>query len=221
MPSWHMCVKKGGAGVASGDGQKRRTRRALVEAAGRLLTEGANPSVAEVADAAEISRRTAYRYFPSAEQLVVEAALEATRPGWELSIDAGGSGDPVTARVDRLVVALHTMTGENEGLLRQIIRHTVTRDPIEPGVPPRPSRRLEYVEPAVAPLDGRIDDAALARLTHGLAAVIGIESTIVLRDICGLGPDEVLEIQRWSAQALITAATSQPRDDRADELLQT
>ncbi|MBN9113317.1 MAG: TetR/AcrR family transcriptional regulator [Pseudonocardia sp.] len=210
-----------GVGVASRDGQKRRTRRALVEAAAKLLAEGTHPSVAEVADAADISRRTAYRYFPSAEQLVVEAALEATRRGMELSIDAGGPDEPVTARMDRLVVALHAMTGENENLLRQIIRHTVTRDPIEPAVPPRPSRRLEYVERAIAPLEGHIDDAALARLTHALTAVIGIESTIVLRDICGLGPEEVLEIQRWSAQALITAGTSQPKDTRTDDIPRT
>jgi AcrR family transcriptional regulator len=193
--------------VAGRDGQKRRTRRALVEAAGRLLAEGREPSVAEVADAADISRRTAYRYFPSAEQLAVEAALDATRRGMELSIDAGGPDEPVAERVDRLVVALHGMTSENEHLLRQMIRFTVTRDPIEPGVPPRPSRRLEYVERAVAPLEGRLADAALARLTHALAAVMGIESSIVLRDICGLTPAEALATQRWSAQALVDAAT--------------
>lgn len=95
----------------------------------------------------------------------------------------------------------------------------MTRDPIEPGVAPRPSRRLEYVERAVAPLEGRIDDAALARLSHGLAAVIGIESTIVLRDICGLGPDEILDVQRWSAQALIAAGISRADGLGGDELL--
>jgi AcrR family transcriptional regulator len=193
--------------VADRDKQKRRTRAALVEAAGRLLAEGRQPSVAEVADAADISRRTAYRYFPSAEQIAVEAALAATRRGMELSIDTGSPGEPTAERVDRLVTALHGMTLENENLLRQMIRFTVTRDPIEPGVPPRPSRRLDYVERAVAPLAGQVTDTDLARLTHGLAAVMGIESMIVLRDICGLGADEILEVQRWSARALLDAVT--------------
>ena len=195
------------------DSQKRRTRKALVEAAGRLIAEGRRPSVAEVADAAEISRRTAYRYFPSAEQLSVEAALETTRQNMELSIEAGRVDEPVADRVARLVDALSRMTLENEALLRQMIRFTIDRDAIEPGVPPRPSRRLEYVERALTPLQGALDQDELDRLTHAVAVVIGIESTIVLRDICGLDSAEILRVQQWAAGALVAAAGSGARPD--------
>ena len=188
------------------DNQKRRTRKALVEAAGRLIAEGRRPSVAEVADAADISRRTAYRYFPSAEQLSVEATLEATRQNMELSIDAGRADEPVADRVDRLVDALSRMTLDNEALLRQMIRFTIDREPIESGVPPRPARRLEYVERALTPLQGELDQDELDRLTHALTVVIGIESTIVLRDICGLDSAEILRVQHWAARALVAAA---------------
>lgn len=189
--------------MASRDNQKRRTRRALVETAGRLIAAGQRPSVAEVADAAEISRRTAYRYFPSAEQLTVEAALDATRHTMELSIEAGPADEPVLDRVDRLVDALQRMTLQNETLLRQMIRFTIDRDPIEPGVAPRPSRRLEYVERALAPLQGRLAEDELDRLTYALAVVMGIESTLVLRDICGLGSEKIIEVQHWAARALV------------------
>lgn len=189
--------------MASRDNQKRRTRRVLVEAAALLIAAGQRPSVAEVADAAEISRRTAYRYFSSADQLAAEAALEAMRRNMELSIDAGPADEPVADRVDRLVDAVQRATLENETLLRQMIRFTIDRDPIEPGVPPRPSRRLEYIERALAPLDGHLAADELDRLTCALAVVMGIESTLVLRDICGLGPDEILEVQHWAARALV------------------
>lgn len=195
------------------DNQKRRTRRALVEAAGRLIAEGRRPSVAEVADAAEISRRTAYRYFPSAEQLSVEAALEATRQNMELTIEAGRADAPVADRVARLVDALSRMTLANEALLRQMIRFTIDRDAIEPGVPPRPSRRLEYVERALTPLQGALDQDELDRLTHALAVVIGIESTIVLRDICGLDSAQILRVQHWAARALVAAAGTGPSSE--------
>jgi AcrR family transcriptional regulator len=188
------------------ENQKRRTRKALVQAAGRLIAEGRRPSVADAADAAEISRRTAYRYFPSAEQLSVEATLEATRQNMELSIEAGRDDEPIADRVARLVDALSRMTLRNEPLLRQMIRFTIDRDAIEPGVPPRPSRRLEYVERALAPLQGTLDQDQLDRLAHALAVVIGIESTIVLRDICGLDSPEILRVQHWAARALLTAA---------------
>lgn len=188
------------------DNQKRRTRRALVEAAGRLIAEGGRPSVAEVAEAAEISARTAYRYFPGVDQLIVEATLEATRQNMELSIEAGATDEPVAARVDRLVDTLAQMTLDNEALLRQMIKFTVDRDPVEPGVPPRPARRLEYVERALSPLQGRLDPDELDRVTHALTVVMGIESVLVLRDICGLDAAEILAVQHWAARALVDAA---------------
>src|SRR5688572_18579946 len=55
--------------------QKQRTRRALVEKATELVRQGRTPTVAEVADAALISKSTAYRYFPSQGLLLVEVAL--------------------------------------------------------------------------------------------------------------------------------------------------
>ena len=54
---------------------RRRTRRAMIEAATRLVREGASPSVTEVADAAGVSRATAYRYFPTQESLLAEVIV--------------------------------------------------------------------------------------------------------------------------------------------------
>jgi len=190
----------------SRDSQKRRTRQALVGAARTLMSDGSRPSVGEVADAAEVSRRTAYRYFTSAEQLMTEAVLESLRSDVEQQIEAGGPTADVPERVDRLVNAMHRLTLDNEPQLRQMIRFTVDKGQVEPGVPPRPSRRVEYVEQAVAPLRGALDPPAFDRLVNALAVVLGIEATLVLRDICGLEDDSVVEVERWAAGALLQAA---------------
>ena len=50
------------------------------DAARSLLESGVTPTLVQVADEAGISRRTAYRYFATAEQLLAEAVLETTRP---------------------------------------------------------------------------------------------------------------------------------------------
>lgn len=186
--------------------QKSRTRRDLVAAALDLLADGRTPTVSEVADAAEVSRRTAYRYFPSADQLMTEALLEGMRSDVERDIDGGSPNDGVAAGVDRLVNALHDLTVNNEHLLRQMIRFTIDRDQIEPGVPPRPSRRLEYVEQALEPLRNQLAPGEYERLVHAMAVVIGIEARIVLRDICGLDDAQILETERWAAHALLAAA---------------
>jgi AcrR family transcriptional regulator len=186
--------------------QKDRTRRDLVAAALDLLVEGRTPTVSEVANAAEVSRRTAYRYFPSADQLMTEALLEGMRSDVERDIDGGSPDDGVATRVDRLVNALHDLTVNNERLLRRMIRFTIDRGQIEPGVPPRPSRRLEYVEQALEPLRDQLAPDDYERLVHAMAVVIGIEARIVLRDICGLDDNRILETERWAAHAILAAA---------------
>src|SRR5687767_4797043 len=54
--------------------QKERTRSAVVAAATQLLRQGAQPTVAEAAELAKVSRATAYRYFPTQEAMLVEVA---------------------------------------------------------------------------------------------------------------------------------------------------
>src|SRR3712207_8674657 len=71
---------------------RRRTRRAMIEAAARLVREGASPSVTEVADEAGGSRATAFRYLPTRETLlggVVVADLEAALGGEARPQDLG------------------------------------------------------------------------------------------------------------------------------------
>jgi AcrR family transcriptional regulator len=196
------------------DNQRARTRRDLVGAARRLVEQGRTPTVTEVADAADISRRTAYRYFPNAEQLIVEALLEAMRADAEREIDAGAVDEDITSRVDRLVDALHHLTVDKEHLLRQMIRFTIDRGPIESGVPLRPSRRLEYVEQALSPLRAELTPDTYERLVHATAVVIGIEARIVLRDICGLDDETIVQTERWAAQGLLATALQGQRASR-------
>src|SRR5690242_18632780 len=57
------------------DRQTRRTRRALIEAADALFAEGRVPTVAAVAERADVARATAYRYFPTQEALLLETTF--------------------------------------------------------------------------------------------------------------------------------------------------
>lgn len=199
------------------DNQKARTRRDLVAAALNLLSAGRTPTVTDVADAADVSRRTAYRYFPSGEQLITEALLEGTRANMERELDAGSPEDGIANRVDRLVDALHDLTRDNEHLLRKMIRFTIDRDQIEPGVPLRPSRRLDYVEQALAPLRQKLGPSEYERLVHAMTMVIGIEARIVLRDICGLDDAQILATERWAAHALLSTALTSRQDQPSSQ----
>src|ERR1700750_2862311 len=57
--------------------QRRRTRKAIVDATSRLLSDGLDPSIDDIAAAADVSRRTVYIYFPTLDQLVLGAMVAA------------------------------------------------------------------------------------------------------------------------------------------------
>jgi AcrR family transcriptional regulator len=170
--------------------------------------------VAEVAEAADISRRTAYRYFPTQEQMLVEATLEALGPGVEDAIAPARparSGERVEARLDRTVRTVQRETIANEALLRSMIRLTVEgRDRDEPRSGPRQPRRgyrrIRWIELALEPARATMPVRTHRRLVSALALCVGIEALLVLRDICGLSTAEAERVSRWAARALLDAS---------------
>jgi AcrR family transcriptional regulator len=187
--------------------QKLRTRRDLLATAGRLISEGFRPTVAEVADAADVSRRTAYRYFPTQEKLLVEASLERVRPAMEAAMAAAPAGlaeEDLDKRLDALVQSMQTMATEHEHLLRTMVQLTVLEKP-QPGTRPRGSRRVDWIELAVGSLKPRLDRATYSRLVTALSLIVGIEALIVMRDLRGLGTAQAIQVSQWMARAVLSA----------------
>src|SRR5690348_8223167 len=87
--------------------QRRRTRAAIVAAAADLLRSGETPSVNEIAEAADVSRRTVYQYFPTIEQLLLDATLgELSQSAVDEAIDAADTTGDARERVAAMVRAL-------------------------------------------------------------------------------------------------------------------
>jgi AcrR family transcriptional regulator len=197
--------ERGGPGRAA---QRRRTRKTIVAAAAGLLAQGRTPSINEVAEAAEVSRRTVYMYFPTLEQLLVDAALLAvTRDTVDAALGAMQDDDDVERRVETMARAVHRLFAETERQGRTLLRLTVESGGSDraPDQPVRGYRRVEWIERALAPLRGRLDAARFERLVSGLAMVIGWEALIVERDVRALPLDEAEEISVWAARALVRA----------------
>ena len=184
--------------------QKLRTRRLILEASSRLIASGRQPTVTAAADAAGVSRRTAYRYFPSQEKLLSEAALEGLRPLLESAMAAapsGNSAEGIEARLLAFVRTLQKLTVKHDALLRTIVHATVLEP--EQGMPKRGTRRVEWVETAVAPLRLRLAPAAYRRLVSGLTLCVGIEAMLVFRDIRGLSAAQAIAASEWLAMTLL------------------
>lgn len=185
--------------------QKSRTRKDLLRAAARLMQSGRSPTLEEVAEAAMVSRATAYRYFPGAEALLTEAALDIEVPTAEALFEGEPAEDPAT-RLLKVDSAMSAMIRANEPALRAMLVHSLQQSLAAPGeaVPIRQNRRTPLIEAALAP-------AAFApwvrdRLARALALVIGTEAMLAFKDVLGLADDDADAVRRWMIRALVEAA---------------
>jgi AcrR family transcriptional regulator len=195
-------------------GQKRRTRGAILSAAVAMMQRGEAPTAQTVAAAADVSRRTVYQYFPTQEQLLTEAALEAIRGHVERALELA-EGVDVEARLDTLVDATLQSCIDNELLLRTMVRLTIEQRLAEGnhGVPReaplRGVRRLAWIEAALEPVRVQLGPARYERLVSALAVCVGFEALLVLRDIRGLEATEAKAVSRWMTRALLHASLAE------------
>ena len=191
--------------------QRIRTRKDLLTAAARLMKEGRTPSLDDVAEAALVSRATAYRYFPNIDALLVEASLDIVVPdGSELFV-----GDPSTDpldRIDRAEEAMHRAAFDNEHAIRLMLASTLTRSAGDAdGVPVRQNRRGPLIDAALAPARNRFDEETYAKLRAALAVIFGTESMIVFRDVLGVDEKTAREVKSWAVRALVRAALAESK----------
>ncbi|WP_326586455.1 TetR/AcrR family transcriptional regulator [Streptomyces sp. NBC_01294] len=201
-------VRRGGR-----EAQRRRTRKAIVEAAVRLSAGGVTPSIDEIAVAADVSRRTVYVYFPSLDHLLIDATAGAlNEPPVEEALTDPAIADDPAARVDALIRTLLKYSPQSLPLGRRLIRLTVdpptgvTGDTGEPSGPRRGPRRIEWLEQACAPLRDTLSQEEFRRLISALTIVVGWEAQIALRDVRGLDPEAEQEAITWAARALVETA---------------
>lgn len=188
--------------------QRSRTRKDLLQAASRLMKQGRTPTLEEVAEEALVSRATAYRYFPSVEALLVEAAVDVTMPEPGEFFSGDASRDPVV-RVQRIETAVHDVVLANEPLLRTMLAHAIQQDlqPDEAGKPPRrQNRRTPLIEAALEPTRDQFRRGAMEMLTKALALIMGPEAIIVTKDVLQLDDADARKVKRWAIRALVEAA---------------
>lgn len=195
--------------------QKQRTREQLVEAARRLIEDGDTPRVEKVAEAAGISRTTAYRYFPSQAELLA-AAFPETAAESLLPVPAP---DDVAQRVTAVVTAFVETVERTEHQQRAMLRLSLGEIPHE--LPLRQGRAIKWLSEALEPLRDQLGDDGVRSLALALRSVCGIESRVWLRDIGGLDSNAIRALQLWMADALVTHAVDdapphqRPRHKRA------
>jgi AcrR family transcriptional regulator len=184
----------------------------MIDAATRLVREGASPSVTEVADAAGVSRATAYRYFPTQESLLAEVIV----PDLEAALAAEAlPAEDLEARLEAAFATIWSSNITHEAAYRTILRRGLERPPgesiehEEEAGSIRAGRRVRWLRNALEPTREGMDRESFERLVAAMCLCVGIESLVVLRDVCGLKAKEAEEVARWAAFTLLRASLSE------------
>jgi len=186
--------------------QKQRTRKDLLQAAARLLKQGRQPSLEEIAEEALVSRATVYRHFPNLEALLIEAPLDVAVPDAEQLFGNFTSVDPV-ARVQRVDAALEEVILANEASLRMMLVFSLQRSlRNENDGLSRQNRRTSLIQAALAPSRQLFTPGSLETLTKALALIVGTEARVVFKDVLQLDDAEARRVKRWAIKSLVEAA---------------
>jgi len=189
-------------------GPRARMRRMMLDAAMRLMQDGLVPSISDVAEAAQVSRATAYRYFPTQSELIQAAVDEALGPILKWS----STSEDAEQRVGELIQFSYPRMHDFEVPLRGALRLALdqwarvragklaAKDAMVRG------HRIALLTAAVAPLRRKLGKVRTERLTQALSLVFGTEAFVVLKDIWGLDPAEAEEVALWTCRALVRCA---------------
>lgn len=192
-------------------GPRVRMKKRMLDTAMSLMGQGRIPSVSEVAEAAEVSRATAYRYFPSQAAMIQEAVAEALGPILEWSSDSADPEERVSDLIDFAYPRMETYEATLKAALQLAIDQWTRGKAGTLGDEPRLVRgyRKRLLAEAIQPLKGQLTPKAFDRLSQSLSLMFGTEAFVVLKDIWGLDGEEARRVAVWASFALVRAAVAE------------
>jgi AcrR family transcriptional regulator len=192
-------------------GARARTQNLMLVTARRLMQRGETPSVSEVAEAAGVSRATAYRYFPSQAALVEAVVDEALGPILEWKSDLQDAESRVTDLLTSSMPRILEYEATFKAALKLSLDQWAQRQAGTLGTEPpfKRGHRVDLLQSAIAPLKKTLPKKAFARLAKALSLTYGLEVLIILKDLWGLEAKEIEEVAVWAGRALVQSAIAE------------
>ncbi len=187
---------------------RARTKRLLLKTAMAMFEQGSFPSITDLANASDVSRATAYRYFPTQSSLISAVVDESLGPilSWQPQQESAEE------RIIELLSFAYPQMLEHEGTLRAALFISLQQWANERAPMATQSDRLvrgnrkRLLSLAVEPLKPTLSPEALQRVIHALSLVYGSEVFMVLKDIWQLEIDGIQDVTQWMAKAIIRQA---------------
>ncbi|MBK5073049.1 TetR/AcrR family transcriptional regulator [Budviciaceae bacterium CWB-B4] len=198
---------------------KRRKYNLLIKQAMKLFEKGAFPTVTELATEAQVSRATAYRYFPTQSDLISAVVDESLKPIilWQ------PEQTRVEERVNELLSFAYPQMFKHEGALRAALLLSLqqwaeeraslfkseTDDTVDVSIKREKlvrGHRKQILKQVTAPLNDELPADLVEKVNHALSIIYGSEVFMVLKDIWQLENDDVQAVTKWIAKAILNQA---------------
>lgn len=197
---------------------RARTRRLLIDTAMSMYEQGAFPSITEVANAAQLSRATAYRYFPTQSALVSAMVDESLGPILEWHPTQPDAGQ----RIAELLSFAYPRMLQHEGVLRAALHLSLQQWADNRSNPSNQEKlvrgnRKRLLTLAVAPLADKLTPEALQRVIYAFSLIYGSEVFMVLKDIWNLDDTGIQDVTQWMGKAILLQAEADAKQAAQDK----
>ena len=181
--------------------QKLKTRTQILKAAKDLMSKNSKTTLEEVAQEAKISRATIYRYFPNIELLYTEASLDIhyLPPNTlfeevkEMSLSEG---------ILNIQSYYNQLAQDHELIFRRYLS-AVLNESIVSKKKIRGARRVATMELVLDSFKKEISKKNLKNLKNIASILMGIDSLIVAKDVCGLSNKEAHDTLKWGIEMIL------------------
>ena len=188
--------------------QKLNTRSKILMAAHEVLQKGKDLSMESVAAEANISRATIYRYYSNVDSLSTELILHLNIPN---------TGNMVEELRDKKVgAALLSIQNtyldfilNNEVAARKFLGAVLSSS--DPKLV-RGKNRLNTLQSYFDSKGLEWDKEKIEKLIHVAVLLMGIESVIVSKDVCGLDNAKTKENLKWGLEMMLKGMISSKDD---------
>lgn len=192
-------------------GTRKRTYVLLVNTALDLFERGAMPSVSELAQEAGVSRATAYRYFPTQNDLITTIVNESLGPilTWR------PQSENTEERIGELLSYAFPRMFEHEGALRAALQASLQQWAQSRSAPfevkdkqLERGNRKDILTMVTSPMKGDYPQDIIDRVIRAFSVIYGSEIFLVLKDIWKMENSEVTELAQWIAKAIMNQAVA-------------
>jgi AcrR family transcriptional regulator len=189
--------------------QKARTRDLLLASSREMMTAGEPLTIQALSEKTGVSRATIYRYFPSNDDLVIQAASpESDDPlddaNWPYS-PHDVPVDPVE-RAAKLVRVMGEWAFDREPEMRTLLRVSLEPDSEERGFSRRGrTSRHRWITSLLEALPDDVPAAERRRLAASFHALFGSDAVVWTTDMAELKREDAIDVLEWMARALVKA----------------